>query len=176
MGRLKHRGHRGALPRLRLDGKASAGLLRRHFKSGTPSPTFRVVRVVKNGSVTRAACSAVIPLPLSMIFSVRVSSALLSSTTICVREAPADREFWAISITFSDSSRMALFVLCQNALDVLGNQAAVNIVVNGDNRSQSAGADAAAGCQRELAVLSALLRFDAQFLESSSKILPEPLT
>ena len=34
---------------------------------------------------------------------------------------------------WSDSSRMALFVLCQNALDVLGNQAAVNIVVNGDN-------------------------------------------
>ena len=31
------------------------------LKSGTPSPTFRVVRVVKNGSVTRAACSAVIP-------------------------------------------------------------------------------------------------------------------
>ena len=44
------------------------------FSNGSPSPTLRVVRVVKNGLVTFSTVSALMPQPSSLKTSVSVSA------------------------------------------------------------------------------------------------------
>ena len=58
------------------------------LKKGTPSPTFLVVRVVKNGSCTCCTCSFVMPQPLSSMITVILSASGCTETVISMREAP----------------------------------------------------------------------------------------
>ena len=55
-------------------------------------------------------------------------------------------------------------ILGQNRVDVVDNQTAVDIIINGHNRSKTAGTDAAAGFQRELTVGGAAAVFDTELL------------
>ena len=74
------------------------------FKNGRPSPTLRVLRVVQNGSVTRAAISGGIPLPLSVMVSVMRFAAVSMESVMATSVAPAATEFSATSRTFIESS------------------------------------------------------------------------
>ena len=74
------------------------------LKKGTPNPTFRVVRVVKKGSVTWESCSLLIPQPLSVIRMVSRSAAVSAVTQMVTRVAPARVEFSATSSTFKEIS------------------------------------------------------------------------
>ena len=76
--------------------------------------------------------------------------------------APAEMEFCAMSITFKDSSRILVAVLCQDSVDFLRHQTAIYIVIDGHDRSQTASANTAASGERELPVCSALLWLDAE--------------
>ena len=72
------------------------------LKSGMPSPTLRVVRVVVNGSVTLFRNSASIPQPSSAISIVSVPPS--AHTVTRTSDAPALTEFSAMSSMFSASS------------------------------------------------------------------------
>lgn len=75
-----------------------------YLKNGIPSPTFRVVLVVKKGSVTWAACSGVIPHPLSAMTMVSLSALVSAVTRMVTSEAPARVEFSDTSNTFREIS------------------------------------------------------------------------
>ena len=75
-----------------------------YLKNGIPSPTFLVVLVVKKGSVTWAACSGVIPHPLSAMTMVSLSAPVSAVTRMVTREAPARVEFSDTSNTFREIS------------------------------------------------------------------------
>ena len=90
--------------------------------------------------------------------------------------APAATEFSAISRMCSESS--SIFPSCSGRLarcylyraricvHIVHDQPAVHLIVDGDDRGQAAGADAAAGIQRKLAVGCTFAAIDAQlFLE-----------
>ena len=66
------------------------------FIMGIPSPTFRVVRVVAKGLVTRASSSGLMPLPLSMSSMVSIRSSPRVRRTV-TRLAPAVMLFCARS-------------------------------------------------------------------------------
>src|SRR5699024_9355678 len=145
-----------------------------YLKKGIPNPTFRVVRVVKNGSVTRETCSGVIPQPLSAITMVSVSSAWLAATRISTRVAPARVEFSDTSSTFKEiSGSIGLVVLCQDAGHVIWSEPSVYFSIYHHNRCQAAGAHTAAGVQREFPVRCTFTVGDAQnffqFLENFSR-------
>ena len=75
-----------------------------YLKNGIPSPTFLVVLVVKKGSVTWAACSCVIPHPLSAMTMVSLSALVSTVTRMVTNEAPARVEFSDTSNTFREIS------------------------------------------------------------------------
>ena len=75
-----------------------------YLKKGTPSPTFRVVRVVKKGSVTWATCSGVIPQPLSLMTTDSRSALQSADMQMVIKEAPARVEFSATSRIFKEIS------------------------------------------------------------------------
>ena len=137
------------------------------LKSGTPRrPCGRARR--ENGSITLFTCSSLMPQPLSVTVMASVSPGTDSSIRIVVSDAPARIEFCTMSITFSESSRMALRrVLGEDLIDVLRHKAAVNVLVDREDRGEAAGADAAAGRQREQAVLRTFLRLDAELRDEA---------
>lgn len=61
------------------------------FKKGSPRPTFRVVRLVKNGSTTRATVASSIPIPSSITLISSLSAILFSFTEMVM--------FWALAAT-----------------------------------------------------------------------------
>ena len=100
MGQSKDCCYGGSLTWFRLNMEAAAGAFRGIF----PSPTFLVVLVVKKGSVTWAACSGVIPHPLSAMTMVSLSALVSAVTRMVTSEAPARVEFSDTSNTFREIS------------------------------------------------------------------------
>ena len=54
-------------------------------------------------------------------------------------------------------------ILCQNLVQLVCCNTTVNIIIDGENRSQTAGTDTTAGIQREQPVVCALATLDAPF-------------
>ena len=74
------------------------------LSKGIPKPTLRVVRLVTNGSVTRASNCSSIPRPLSCILAFSRSLCRSSSIVISMVLAPAATLFSAISSKCRDIS------------------------------------------------------------------------
>ena len=67
-------------------------------------------------------------------------------------------------VLHSPCEQGSVCVLGQNGIDVIGSQTAVNVIVDGENGSQTTSTDAAAVIQRELAVGGNFAHADAQTL------------
>lgn len=72
------------------------------LKKGIPSPTFRVVRDVKNGSVTCCSCSSFMPHPSSSTDTASLANAGSFATSMMIVSALALTEFSAMSRMFNE--------------------------------------------------------------------------
>lgn len=177
MGEAEDRRHGGAPPRLRFDREASPRHLGAHLEERHPQPHPAGGAGGEERVGDRRTCSGVMPQPSSLTVIVRVSAAGCSSTVISMSEAPARTEFCAMSSTFSESSCMALLVFGEDGVDVVDRQAAVDLVVDHQDRRKAAGAHAAAGVEAEFPVRACTCRTGCpSFSWSIWKISPEPLT
>ncbi len=90
-----------------------------------------------DGSMTLLTCSALIPQPLSVIVMVKVSCFFDSATCTVISDAPARtgvlHNVHHIQRKLTHGLRC---VFCKNLIHVLGNETAVNVFVDGEDRVQ----------------------------------------
>ena len=134
-----------------------------------PSPTLRVVRLVTNGSVTRATISALIP--LAVIFHAHLQPV----GRVVFFDDDTDRIGFRGYRVFGDIqkvqrqlSQACLLFLFLNGADQLRQlvraNPAVAVFVNDDHRRLAASAHAAADFQGDLAIFGRLAGLNAQDL------------
>jgi len=116
--------------------------------------------VVKKGSVTDCNISGSIPLPSSATVMVKRLAALSSIIVMAISDAPAAMQFCAKSRMCSASS--SILVLCQDLLDLIDLQPAVDVLINGDDRGKAARTNAAGHLKGELAVTSGVIYFNPE--------------
>lgn len=104
MGQSKDCCHGGSLTWFRFNMEAAAGTFRGIFEKWNPKPDLPGGPGGKEGSVTWAACSGVIPHPLSAMTMVSLSALVSAVTRMVTSEAPARVEFSDTSNTFREIS------------------------------------------------------------------------
>lgn len=104
MGQSKDCCYGGSLTWFRFNMKAAAGAFRGIFEKWNPKPYLPGGPGGKEGSVTWAVCSGVIPHPLSAMAMVSLSALVSAVTRMVTNEAPARVEFSDTSNTFREIS------------------------------------------------------------------------